>query len=199
MAFSPERSTEAAEPIELRLAAVRQLFNSLDPTPFPERELDDAVDRFIVEWAEELPAGAALALVVHLPGGERAAAERLDLAAAVTAHFTYRADAERRRLRRLFREGRISLAIGVAFLTLCIVGARVVAPALSGPFDAVLAEGLIIIGWVANWRPAEIFLYEWWPIRARLKLLERLAGAPVSVRFDAPPERPQPGPSVAMK
>ncbi len=157
------------------------------------------MDRFIVEWAEELRANAALAVVVHVPEDAREEAERLGVAAAVTGHFAYRADGERRRLRRLFHQGRVSLAIGLAFLTACVVAARGAAPLLPTPFDAVLAEGLIIIGWVANWRPAEIFLYEWWPIRARLRLRERLARARVAVEFDPPPGRRQPGPSVAMK
>jgi len=45
----------------------------------------------------------------------------------------------------------------------------------------VIAESLVIMGWVAMWRPAEIWLYEWWPIRARRRLLQRLAAAPVTV------------------
>jgi hypothetical protein len=31
------------------------------------------------------------------------------------------------------------------------------------------------------WRPLEIFLYEWWPIRAQGRLYERLAAMPVRV------------------
>ena len=33
----------------------------------------------------------------------------------------------------------------------------------------------IIGGWVALWRPMEIFLYDWWPLAARIRLLDRLA------------------------
>jgi hypothetical protein len=39
----------------------------------------------------------------------------------------------------------------------------------------------VIGGWVALWRPAEIFLYEWWPIRAEAKLLDRLSEMSVRV------------------
>ena len=31
----------------------------------------------------------------------------------------------------------------------------------------VVEESLLIFGWVANWRPIEIFLYEWWPVVRR--------------------------------
>ena len=45
----------------------------------------------------------------------------------------------------------------------------------------VLEEGLIIIGWVALWRTAEIFLYEWWPLRRRRRQIEGLAAMLVEV------------------
>jgi hypothetical protein len=45
-----------------------------------------------------------------------------------------------------------------------------------------MEQSLLILGWVANWRPLEIFLYDWWPIRRRLILLRRLAAMPVEVR-----------------
>jgi hypothetical protein len=44
-----------------------------------------------------------------------------------------------------------------------------------------LSEGLAILGWVANWRPIEILLFEWWPMNRRRQLFTRLAEAPVEV------------------
>jgi hypothetical protein len=46
----------------------------------------------------------------------------------------------------------------------------------------VLEESLIIVGWVANWRPLEIYLYDWWPIRRRVLLYRRIAAAPLKVQ-----------------
>ena len=56
----------AADVLEIYLADIRQLFNSMDPAPFRERDLDPNAADFIVEWAEELPRHATLALVVKL-------------------------------------------------------------------------------------------------------------------------------------
>jgi len=43
-------------------------------------------------------------------------------------------------------------------------------------------EGLVIIGWVAMWRPLDIYLYRWWP-RYRLgKIYHRLSTMPVEIR-----------------
>ena len=38
--------------ISLKLRDVHQLFNSMDPSPFIEKDLDDDAEEFIVGWAE---------------------------------------------------------------------------------------------------------------------------------------------------
>jgi hypothetical protein len=50
---------------------------------------------------------------------------------------------------------------------------------------ALIRETLVIGGWVAMWRPLEIFLYDWWPIRAERQLYERLSVMPVRVTLNA--------------
>ncbi|HUR21430.1 MAG TPA: hypothetical protein VMZ90_11515 [Vicinamibacterales bacterium] len=51
-------------------------------------------------------------------------------------------------------------------------------------FARVLREGLLIGGWVAMWRPLEIFLYDWWPIRTEPRLFERLSAMPVEIEYN---------------
>ena len=46
----------------------------------------------------------------------------------------------------------------------------------------IFGEGMLIIGWVAMWRPLEIFLYEWVPIRRLCRILANLAEMPVIVQ-----------------
>jgi hypothetical protein len=40
---------------------------------------------------------------------------------------------------------------------------------------------VIIGGWVAMWRPLEIFLYDWWPLARRQRMFDKLARARVSL------------------
>jgi hypothetical protein len=105
---------------------------------------------------------------------------------AVHQFFSHRAVASRRRLRRLFRVGRISLIIGLAVLAVLFGLAQVVMRRT--PPTAVsqlLQESLLIGGWVAMWRPLEILLYDWWPIRAEARLFDRLAVMPVRITYGA--------------
>jgi hypothetical protein len=46
-------------------------------------------------------------------------------------------------------------------------------------------EELIILAWIALWRPAEALGYEWIPFVRKRLLYERLAGIKVSVRPEA--------------
>jgi hypothetical protein len=46
----------------------------------------------------------------------------------------------------------------------------------------VAREGLTIIGWVAMWKPLDIYLYRWWPLLALRRLYQRLSAMPVEVR-----------------
>ena len=71
-------------------------------------------------------------------------------------------------LRQLFRVGRVSLLIGLAFLAAAIVIGEFVAGLVGkASYGGIIKESFVIGGWVALWRPLEIFLYDWWPIRAR--------------------------------
>jgi hypothetical protein len=168
--------------IELSVREIQQLFETLDPYPFLQRDLDKDAEAFIVDWARELPRDHALKIVVHLPRAEAEAPMGRDLVQSMKAYFAHRADAVRRDLRELFRVGRMSLAIGIAVLVACTAASQYVSTILGeGPFARVMEEGLIILGWVANWRPLEIFLYEWWPIARRRNLYARLAAAEVAL------------------
>ncbi len=82
-----------------------------------------------------------------------------------------------------FEFGWRSLLIGLIVLIVCLTGSQIVANTVSNVVVArVFEESLIIVGWVANWRPIEIYLYDWLPIRRRIVLFRRIFSAPVKIR-----------------
>lgn len=175
---------EACRIIEVRVSELRQLFNAIDPSPFRQRDLDPSAEEFIVDWSKDLPTAAPLALVVHLERAPGKADEALELRDAIHEFFRQRAAGVRRRLRELFRRGRISLMIALAFLAASIaIGDALASYLEEGRLASVLREGLLIGGWVAMWRPLEVFLYDWWPIRAEVRLFERLSTMPVRIEY----------------
>jgi hypothetical protein len=174
----------SARRIEVRVSELRRLFNAIDPSPFRERDLDPGAEAFIVDWSRDLPADAPLALIVYL---DRTADEDGDvhlLREAVHEFFRQRAAGARRSLRELFRRGRVSLVIGLAALAGSIAIGDVLATWLPREgIAALLGESVLIGGWVAMWRPLEVFLYDWWPIRADARLFDRLSDMPVRIVY----------------
>ena len=171
--------------ILIRVDRMARLFNSLDPTPFRERDLDDDAERFIVEWAQEAPANVPIEIVIQLPKEEANTESAQTVMHAVQHNFEGRATQASRELRELLREGRRALIIGIPILAFSLIASQMVNN-LSGAvaFSRVVSESLLIFGWVANWRALEIFLYGWWPIARRRALYRRLASASVTVLWN---------------
>jgi hypothetical protein len=170
-------------PIEIRISRIEQLFNSFDPSPFDERDLDDDAESHIASWARELPEHVPIRILLHMPAGEVQRAKDRGLAEALTHYFELRADWTDRDRRELFRLGRRYLLAGLALLTACLALSQMLPRLLGpGPTTSIIQEGLIILGWVANWKPIEIFLYDWWPLKRRAGLYRRIAAADVEIR-----------------
>ena len=168
--------------IEINLTRLSQLFNSLDPSPFHERDLDHDAEEYIVDSAEEIPRQRPLCLVIHLPADQLPNVGSNDLGEAIHNYFDYRKTNEQRRLRLLFRDGRIALITGIAFLFCCVLLREVAFSFGNGTAYRIIGEGMLIIGWVAMWRPLEIFLYEWVPVRRRCRTLEKLSRMRVAIQ-----------------
>jgi len=166
--------------IELRLSNLRQLFNSLDPAPFNEKDLDPDAESYIVDSVREFPIGQPMKLVIHLPDAERP--DSFDLETSIHHHFALRRDEWRRQLSHELHRGRVTLVIALVFLFACLLLRHLVRSLDEGMFVDVLGEGLLITGWVAMWRPIDILLYEWWPIRQRVRVAAKLAKMSVEVR-----------------
>lgn len=172
--------------LQLYLRETAQLFNSMDPAPFRERDLDPNAEAYIVEWAREAPARARLAMVICLGRRSATADDAATLAEAVHEYFRQRERATRARLRWLFRIGRISLVIGLGFVGLTVIVGEYLASLVgTASYARMIVDALVIGAWVALWRPMEIFLYDWWPIRAEARLYERLSR--IEVQVTGPP------------
>lgn len=182
--FAGDALPDNCELIEVRVNELKQLFNAIDPSPFRERDIDLDAEEFIVGWAREAHTDAPLGLLVHLERPAGPPDEAAMLRDAVHEYFAHRADVTRRRLRQLFRIGRTSLLIGLVFFGAAVSLGQLIARALEGQrMGSLIGEVMLIGGWVAMWRPLEIFLYDWWPILAEERLYRRLAAMPVRIAY----------------
>jgi hypothetical protein len=171
------------ELIEVHVSELKQLFNAIDPSPFRERDLDPDAEEFITDWAKEASPSATFGLAVYLDRPAGLPNEPNELREAIHQFFGHRAQLSRHRLRELFRRGRISLFIGLCALGVSVALGNLVVNFFSTHLAEIFKEGFLIGGWVAMWRPIEIFLYDWWPIRAEAALADRLSVMPVRISY----------------
>ncbi|MCB1734078.1 MAG: hypothetical protein H6981_05850 [Gammaproteobacteria bacterium] len=163
--------------IELRLRTIAQLFNSLDPSPFTERDLDRDAVEFMVSAAGDC--GKQEPLVLRMQFGEPAGEG--DIEAAIRNYFRYRAELAEREMREHLRIARITLTIGLAVLLVGNVASTWVSQAWPGHLGQFAATALLIGAWVAMWRPLELYLYDWWPILRRRRVYQRLSNSRVEL------------------
>lgn len=168
--------------LDLRLRELAQLFNPLDPAPFLNRDLDHLCEAFIENWALSLPVDSHLQLALHVdqPDLPLDAAELV--ADAIHNYYRDKIGLVRGQLAQLLRQGRVSLAIGLGFVAACLLLAELIAGLVPGHLAKIARESLTIVGWVAMWRPVQIFLYDWWPLTSRIRVYENLRFIRVSVR-----------------
>ncbi len=166
--------------VELELRNVAALFNSMDPAPFHEKDLDHDAEEFIVSWMREYPLATPVTLHVHLI--EWPAEDPTDtIRDAVHQYFAYRGQLINMEFRQLMKHARTSLLIGLVFLTTCLITSSYFLADREGTLFKILRESLTIAGWVAMWRPMQLYLYDWWPLRGRSRLYSKLSKIPVEV------------------
>jgi len=163
--------------LALRVREIAQLFNSMDPTPFLNKDLDTEANTFIETWASGYPSDSRFHITIHLELWPEDGDPTEMLTSAIHNHFSYRAEQTRKALKHLLKQGRMSMAIGIVFVSLCLIAADAINRLGTNAGYNIASQSLTIVGWVAMWRPLQIFLYDWWPLQRQIRLYKRLSTA----------------------
>jgi uncharacterized membrane protein YcjF (UPF0283 family) len=167
--------------IEIKLTSVLQLFNSLDPAPFYEKEIDADAEDYIVDTVQDFPAKTKFMIQIYLPRALVDSEEAKKITPAIHNHFQYRMLVADRKFRAKLRFGRVSLLIGLSFLAVALVASQLVATMNKFLLAQLLSYSLLIIGWVAMWQPITVFLYELWPIIRTKKIYEKISTIEIEI------------------
>lgn len=162
--------------IEIKLLSVQQLFNSFDPAPFHEKELDRDAVQYIEDSVMDFPMKTQFRIVVYLPAGSAESSEGREIPAAISNHFRYMAMMEQRRFQRRWVYGQFTILVGLTFLALAMIASRIVSVYFSEySFAQLIANALEVAGWVAMWEPVTVHLYQLWPIIKMKKIYEKIS------------------------
>lgn len=178
-----KKSSHAApiHQLALRVREITQLFNSMDPTPFLNKDLDPEAEVYIETWAAGFAPSSRFHLIVHTEQWPSDGDPTEMLTEAIHNHFSYKAERARGALKHFLQQGRMSLVIGFVFVSLCLIAADAIANLGTNTGLTIARESLTIVAWVAMWRPLQIFLYDWWPFQRQIRLYENLSNAHIQV------------------
>jgi hypothetical protein len=170
--------------IDLKVRHTRQLFDTRDPAPFRERDLDGDAVEYLLAAAQEIPRKQPLAVVVTISEEPEPRLTPDVIAEAVHHHFAYEGEQVERRLREHVRRGQMFLGVGLTVLVVFLTLAQLTLSLPTGTLREILREGFVITGWVAMWRPLEVLLYDWWPLIDERRQVLRILAAPVSILYE---------------
>ena len=156
----PPATPPTAHTLRLDIVSVDGLLDCAG-SPLAAPHLHPEVAAMLLSKADQAPRRAALRVAFSVPAADLGRTQEVH--AATVAQFTRAQEEAQRQLHSIFRNGRVAAATGLLFI--------IVLKAIS--------ESLTIFAWVAMWRPAELLLYEHWPVRRRRRLAQRLAQAEV--------------------
>jgi hypothetical protein len=155
------RSPADAE-FAIRVTSIEELFAPLDARPVAERTLDEEVRLHLLDEWERVREARPSTLNVYAPATERSATDVEAVSAAVRAdlrNYTRRLG----RAAPLSRREKIAAWVGITIFLVTIVVATLLDRATSDVIVAGLSQGIVVIGWVALWAPAQRVVVDVFP------------------------------------
>lgn len=161
----------------VKLRSVGSLF--LTDAPLKRDELHPEIAQTLLDWAGSTKSGDQLIVHVAAPDSSKTVTEE-KVANLVRTHFLRMADHQTRRISDVFRYARAATLIGLLAVIVLLSSVQAI-PEGRSQVMAGLRESITIFAWVAMWKPAELWLYEHWPLRHWRRAALRLAEARVKL------------------
>ncbi len=157
-----------------------QLLIDSDSVLSGKRFITNDAENFLIDEALQFSPKTAFQISIRINGPSSVSSA--NIATAIKKHFEFRKERSLRKLRNTLTMGWKNLVVGIVFLGLLVFTVLMASKTIpEGSFSTTIRELLIILGWVALWRPADLLLYEWRPFKREADLFQQLADAKVEV------------------
>jgi len=167
--------------IEIKLSSILQLFNSFDPAPFHEKELDTAAEHYIIDTVNDFPYKTQFRIVIFLPPEVAESEAAKKISPAIQNHFQYKTLVAERKFRSRLKYGRFALVLGLSFLFFSLLVGQYILIVTSSFVSQLIAAALLIAGWAAMWEPVTVLLYELWPIVQMKKTYQKISTMEIDI------------------
>ncbi len=157
-----------------------ELYNYLDPSPSPNRDLAPDVVEYLDQCSEEIPLQYGIRIVMHIQEEPRDEARERECAASIRTYYQHstvlsRLDGRHTRVRSLRY---------VAFSLACLTVYLLAQPWADISLVATLLhEAFLVGGWVFMWEAVSINFIETDPPRLARRRFKRLVEAPIEFTY----------------
>jgi hypothetical protein len=173
-----------SEIVELKIKNINQLFNSFDPSPFIEKDLDDDAVQYIFSSFSEHHLKTKIKIMIHLPESKRGKFNEEHIRDSIRNFFVYKDMIANNEVDLKIDEGKKSLLIGLTFLVFCLSAKHSIELFLpENIFTIISSEALMIFGWVSMWKPISNMLYDWWPLRKSERIYDKISRSEIDVIY----------------
>jgi len=164
----------------IRLRSIEELFWEFDARPVARRKLSGGARWSLLDEWERVRETEPSSLVIYAPESERSETDEDAVRASI--HRSLRAASGRLKdIEPLSRQEKVAARIGILFLFLSIVVSTAIDQATDDVVAEGFAQGILVVGWVALWRPAERFVVEVVPHLINRRRIAEFAD--IDVRF----------------
>lgn len=163
--------------IDIAAPSIEGIYNTFDRiAPYSRKDLDGGIASYLRECVREIGSSP---FVIRLSLSQTPSPPMVNwVQNSIYSFFHYLAVLEKRKIRTMLRTSLILLVVGLSLLV-GITWMNRILPAGRGVLLGVLTEGLTVAAWVVMWESLASFLVRWFPRRKEIRLLYRIAHAPV--------------------
>jgi hypothetical protein len=143
----------------IRLDSIDQLFWGFEAGPVAKRTLSGDARWYLLDEWERVRDAEPSHLTVYAPESDRADTDEDAVREAIWTSLR-KSSGPLRRIDPLSRQEKVSAWIGVAVLLACVWASTAMDQLTDNLVVQGLSQGILLVGWVALWRPAERFVVE---------------------------------------
>lgn len=141
----------------IRVSSLDDLFNEFEAVPIAQRSIRAEVRTYLLDEWDRLRDQEPSTLTIHAPRADPAE----EAAVLEAIRDDLRAASRPLRIANpLTRHDKIAFRIGIVFLFGCIAVSSALDRASEDVVVEGISQGILVLGWVALWRPAERFVTE---------------------------------------
>lgn len=172
----PPNETTTPHTLQLPVVSVQSLLDTAGSALAAPHLHPDAV-AMLMSMADQAPRNTPFRLEFSVPLQDTSRVDEVQQA--VAAQFTRVQEDAGRQLARILRNGRFAAVVGLVFVVVLLSAAQTAIHLSKEQLVHAVSESLTVFAWVAMWRPAELLLYDHWPVRRQRRLARQLALADV--------------------